>query len=52
MEQDEPFDPMNIGRDRPGTVITVTHYPSYLAKEPGPGLILLISPVHTIGNIS
>ncbi len=52
VEHDKPFDSLNIRRDRPGTVITGTQHPSYLVKEPGPGLILLIFPVHTIGNIS
>ena len=52
MEQDEPLDPLNIRRDRPGTVIPGTHHLSYLVKEPGPGLISRIIPVHTIGNIS
>ena len=30
--QDEPFDPLNIGRNRPGTVITPAHDPFLLAQ--------------------
>ena len=35
VEQDEPFDPLNIGRDRPGTVIMGAHGPFYLFKQFG-----------------
>ncbi len=37
MEQDEPFDPLNIRRNRPGTVITGTQGPSDLLKQFGLG---------------
>ncbi len=61
VEHDKPFDPLNIRRDRPGTVITGTHYSSYMVKEPGPvrlartdgpGLILRIISVHVIKSIN
>ena len=52
MEQDEPFDPLNIRRDRPGTVITGTHGPPNLLTQSGPGMIFRIFPVYVIGNIS
>jgi len=52
VEQDEPFDPLNIRRNRPGTVITGTHGPFYLLKQFGLGMISRIFPVHVIGSIS
>jgi len=48
VEQDEPFDPLNIGRNRPGTVITGTHGPPDLLKQFGLGMIFRIFPVHGI----
>ncbi len=45
VEQDKPFDPLNLRRNRPGTLVTGTHHPFYLVKEPRPGLILRILPV-------
>jgi len=39
VEQDEPLDPLNIGRNRPGAVITGTHGPPDLLKQFGPGMI-------------
>ena len=44
MEQDEPLDPLNIRRDRPGTVTTGTHGPFYLLKQFGSGMIFRIFP--------
>jgi len=52
VEQNEPYDPLNVRRDRPGTVITGAHHPAYLVNESGPGLISRIFPVHVIGSIS
>ncbi len=49
MEQDKPLDPLNIRRDRPGTVITGTYGPPDLLKQFGPGMIFRIIPVHAIG---
>ncbi len=51
VEQDEPSAQLNVRCNRQGTVITGTHHPSYLVKEPGLGLILRIFPVNVIGNI-
>ena len=48
MEQDEPLDPPNIRRNRPGTVIPGTQGPPDLLKQFGLGMILLIFPVHVI----
>ena len=48
-EQDEPLDPLNIGRNRPGTVIPGTRGAPDLLKQFGPGMIFRIIPVHTIG---
>ncbi len=52
VEQDEPFDPLNIGRNRPGTVITGAYHHAYLVKESGPGLILQFSSFMLLGNMS
>jgi len=49
VEQDDPFDPLNIGRIRPGTVIPGTYGPHDLLNQFGPGLISRIIPVHVIG---
>ncbi len=51
MEQDGPLDPLNIGRNCPGAVITGTHSLSDLLKQFGLGLIFRIFPVYVIRNI-
>ena len=52
MEQDEPFDPLNIRRNLPGTVMTGTYGPPDLLKQFGLGMISRLFPVHVIRNIS
>ena len=49
MVQDEPSDPLNIGRNLPGTVIPGTHGLPALLKQFGLGMIFRIIPVHAIG---
>ncbi len=52
VEQDEPLDPLNIRRNRPGTAITGAHGPPDLLKQFGLGMIFRIFPVHVIGNFN
>ena len=63
VEQDKPFDPLDVCLDRPGAVITGPHYRSHLIQEfglvrlhrlygDGIGMILRIWPVHVIEGIS
>ena len=52
MEQDEPFDQMNIRRYLPGTVFTGRHGPFYLLKQYGHGMIFGILPGHVIRIVS
>ncbi len=52
VEQDDPFEPLNIRRNRPGTVITGAHGPFYLLKQFGLGMISRIIPVHVIMSIN
>ena len=52
VEQDEPFDPLNVRRNGPGTVMADVHHPSYLVEEPWPGLILRIFAIHVTWNFN
>ena len=49
MEQDEPLDPLNIGRNRPGAVITGTHGSPNLLKQLGHGMTFRIFPSMLFG---
>ena len=52
VERDEPYDPMNIRRYSPGTVVAGAHGPFYLRKQIDPGMIFRTSPVHVIISVT
>ena len=52
LEQDKPFDPLNVCRYILATIITDRHGPFYLLRQSGLGMILGILPGRDIRIVS